>query len=430
MQDFSFYKNQKVEVHDLFDVSRELLSKFKAEVIYGPNPVLAFRGNKKKCTVEIYNRLFTDEDPVLGHDAELFDQDWEVDEGYIGREAKLDEMSGLDRIIFEDCYNGSNAVQRPSQNVPNIGFRRRIDLLAQRLVCTFDQAEDLIDFWQIIDESQKLWPTFELWIKARTIEAGLEYFEALAGQLVDDEIVNEKPFSSFEINPDRELWKEELDVLWEQFVSKEAEPELTVEALDGFVEKNGWFAENGSIQLESPRGTPEEFRYVTINDDRPHPSYIRLPQPHPQPDLFWEILDSIDRSGIEHLNRWLKLFMAKDPRLSFMDVTQRGIFWRRLHNRRVVQGLRRDAYLKHFELTKEEQAILQQYSQPKSQAQLRFFWAQWYSARKGIVSLGRPVFVEFVLKNTLKEAKGRIGENRSPSIPVASDDFEALMNSL
>lgn len=62
--------------------------------------------------------VFVDAEP-LGRDSELFDTDYSDDgEGGDGVCRKVAGMSGLDRMIFEDGHNGSGGVQRQSINHP------------------------------------------------------------------------------------------------------------------------------------------------------------------------------------------------------------------------------------------------------------------------------------------------------------------------
>ncbi|MBI9082725.1 MAG: hypothetical protein JEZ11_03950 [Desulfobacterales bacterium] len=95
-------------------------------------------------------------------------------------------MSGLNRMILEDCHDGSGRVQRQGMNVPNLGKARKVEVLARDLGCTLDQAEDLMDFWTIIDDSGHTWGKLKSWTVKGGIDKALTYFEGLAGALVDD----------------------------------------------------------------------------------------------------------------------------------------------------------------------------------------------------------------------------------------------------
>lgn len=194
-------------------------------------------------------------------------------DAWVGMAAHASDMSQLDRQMFEDGFDGSGGIQRPSINVP----RESVNLqhYANRIGCSLDQAEDLADFWQIIDPSKRLWPTFLQWTKARSVEGALAYFEHLATELTSDEVnVNESEWNLIDDLPEK-ITVDNLGSVWnlvtggkpdnddEPVTSTIGMPPPFSQIVDEVFEKYSW----DGINWDRGFPAPPLLRYVNINND-------------------------------------------------------------------------------------------------------------------------------------------------------------------
>jgi len=122
----------------------------------------------------------------------------EYGEAYDGMARHVSAMSGLDRIIFEDCDLVSGKVCAPHENLVPYPHWLSVDYVAHKCACSYKEAKDLLDCWIILDATQEMVETFIRWIKLRGVEKALPYFERLAMALaevenIDLEDVTENP---------------------------------------------------------------------------------------------------------------------------------------------------------------------------------------------------------------------------------------------
>lgn len=191
-------------------------------------------------------------------------------ESFLGMADHTLDMSQLDRQIFEDCYDGSGKVQRQSLNVPTVPRLRRPDYVAWMVNCSLDQAEDLIHFWNILDETARTWPTFISWItKSGNLDKALAYFENLAGELVSDDIdVNEASWDMLDDAENPVLDIDTANELWERVTSVRStvSDEDLAERLGDWMERRGWETP-GAWHYDPGFATPPVFAYSVINND-------------------------------------------------------------------------------------------------------------------------------------------------------------------
>lgn len=369
-------------------------------------------------------------------------------EGYIGYARRLSEMPGLDRVIAIDCHNGSGGVQRQSLNVPNIGRRNKFEMLARRLDCTLDQAEDFIACWRVIDDSGRLWDEFERWTATRGVEKALAWFWSMAEALTDDEIVNER-----EIASDTPFWGSEVEDIGS--LDAEDAPELSMsddEApaaaepvaietasadlvdLERAFERIGWEDEQGVYHLASHTErlpAPEVFRYVNINNDRGETSILPpwksgewapFWTTQPRPAYYQRLVRAIDRCP-----KLVKLAAVRkayfDGRLLWMSRGQRNCFWNAVKNRQALLDGRKRAFVKQLlaSASRLEGQKLSEMANAKSVAQARYYWGLLCRAQNGELDMGRKNFIRFVLKPALSK-RWRELERRPPQPPVAGPD--------
>jgi len=250
-------------------------------------------------------------------------------EGYWGMSEHVSDMTQLQRQIFEDCFNGSGRVQRPSMNIPTTNRLTRPEVI-QAMVGgwpTLSQAEDLIDYFKILDDSvnPKVWQAM-IDMAACSGPSCLQYFENLAGALVDDTVgINDRPFAQFDrpweadpeagdgdVEGDDELVINDLadlETVWQRLTKRQAAqlasdpvPALTEAEVEAVFDNLGFTTEDEKFILDRGFPTPVEFRYQTINHDPDvadwfdlHPAVMPLVQRAIRADT----LSELGKLGIE-----------------------------------------------------------------------------------------------------------------------------------
>jgi len=357
--------------------------------------------------------------------------------------AHVTEMTGLDRMIFEDGHNGSGKVQRQGMNIPIVSKWRRPDWLHYKfkgagLEVTFDQAEDLIDFWNIIDPDCRIWTDFFVWTVKGGIEQALDYFENLAGSLVDDEVcINDKPMNNG--SPHQEIGEgdyeqamiadiiesgsiedigtfktfDELADAWDAlFVDHEeyAGENYLDHEIDEIFGKFTYETECGQLRLDRGFGTPDTFRYNVINDDLYWPQHtpaVLDDGTRTYPKLWWawgcpryaKIRRFIENANLAQINA---IRRKAHNNCDWMNYYQRSIFWGVTKQRKSYLEGCKAIYVQTLldSITAVEKRSLTMMRNTKSIKQAKFYWYLIYSNTK---NLGRPRFVEYVLKPELNK---------------------------
>jgi hypothetical protein len=349
-------------------------------------------------------------------------------EGWIGVGKHTSQMSGLDRMIFEDCHNGSGNIQRQGMNVPQIPIMHRTEYIANLCKCSFDQAEDLIDFWKIIDESNKLFPTFISWTQKRGVEPALDYFESMAGALVDDDchvndrqMGNGKPWSNVEADFDQDsmvsilesgdefAYKidslEALEEVWEQLTlpHESNETGFMPHEIEAIFERY----EHGRFP------TPDLLRYARMNHQDDPISTVPAIDPYTgqrtystfmerQPEWFVKLIAFIKKANLRQINELRKRGFGH-PKLKDATKYQRRMFWSMTKTRQSILNVRKMAYINKLlaNLNNAEQHSLTMIRNCKNVKQAKYYWYLIYGALNGEQYMGRKGFVEYVLKPEL-----------------------------
>jgi hypothetical protein len=145
----------------------------------------------------------------MNHDSALFIHDnrswieaceengWPVDdetvdygESFDGMARHVSEMSGLDRIIFEDCKFVAGKITAPHMNLKAYPHWLCPEYIAKKACCGLKDAAALLDCWIILDPTQKMVECFISWVSAKGIEKALPYFERMALALAEVENID------------------------------------------------------------------------------------------------------------------------------------------------------------------------------------------------------------------------------------------------
>ena len=108
-------------------------------------------------------------------------------EGWQGMSIHISDMTQLDRIIFEDCTMAYGEVVAPHPITSTCPYYLRPETISFQLDCSINEAANLADCWSIIEATPEMVKTFISWVKTRTIEKALIYFEKLATELAQCE---------------------------------------------------------------------------------------------------------------------------------------------------------------------------------------------------------------------------------------------------
>jgi len=135
----------------------------------------------------------------------LFDHS-DYGEAYDAMARHVSDMSGLDRIIFEDCDLSAGKVVAPHMNLKPYPHWLCPEYIARKIGCRLKEAADLLDCWVILDPTHEMIETFISWVKAKGVEKALAYFEKLAMALaevenMDPDDVTEPPEPAYD-SPD------------------------------------------------------------------------------------------------------------------------------------------------------------------------------------------------------------------------------------
>jgi len=360
-------------------------------------------------------------------------------EGWHGMSKHVLSMTALERIILEDCHNGSGTVQRPGMNIPQLPKLSRIEYIAGQCKCSLDQAEDLIDFWKIIDDSPRssLWPTFIEWTQIKGIEPALEYFETLAGELVDDEcfvndkpIENSDPWTTSEDQSDEDQTDEDqpdvddafgaLDRIWQSLTVPENKFDFTNDEIDRIFDRYG-FTVDGKFIVDRGFSVPDLFRYSKINHQNDPVEIVRAIDPltgqrtyktfwSRQPKRFHDMVDFIDNARLAEINDVRKKAFEDKSFLEWASPYQKQRFWSRSKSRKCRLEFLKNCYISRLlrNLTHVEQKSLTMIRNCKSVKQASYYWHLIYSALEGKKDMGRKNFIEYVLKPELNKRQERL----------------------
>jgi hypothetical protein len=111
-------------------------------------------------------------------------------EDYDAMARHVSEMSGLDRIIFEDCDLVSGKVAAPHTNIKSYPHWLCPEYVARKIGCHLQDAANLLDCWVMLDPTQEMVETFISWVKAKGVEKAIPYFQKLAMALAEVENID------------------------------------------------------------------------------------------------------------------------------------------------------------------------------------------------------------------------------------------------
>jgi hypothetical protein len=111
-------------------------------------------------------------------------------ESFDGMAAHVSEMSGLQRILFEDCEAIGGKVVAPHMNLKPYPHWLCPEYVARKIGCELHEATDLLDCWVILDAGREMVETFISWVKVKGVEKALPYFEKLAFAVAEVENID------------------------------------------------------------------------------------------------------------------------------------------------------------------------------------------------------------------------------------------------
>ena len=272
---------------------------FQVSNILDDSTIIDRMPSPKKWSDETYDELYEARcDENTGRNA--FDYG-EVGTGHYNHAL---EMTSMERIIFEDCWDGSGKVQRQGLNVPTVSSKRRHEVLKLRLEklapkavpLTLTQIDDIIDFWTIIDDEQQVWSNMTKHIAKYAIrdgswDKGIDYYENLACELTSDdigvnysEVPNDIAFyesTDSVVDESAELGTSDDDNGKKSLESLKALNMANLQAgvgadpewvrLNRIQERRGWTTEAGDYHFDKGFMPPTVFKYANFDIDESAP---------------------------------------------------------------------------------------------------------------------------------------------------------------
>jgi hypothetical protein len=108
-------------------------------------------------------------------------------EAYDGMARHVSDMSGLERMVFEECDLVSGKVAAPHMNLKAYPHWLCPEYIARKTGCDLRDAVDLLDCWVMLDPTREMVETFISWLKVKGVKKALAYFESLAVALAEVE---------------------------------------------------------------------------------------------------------------------------------------------------------------------------------------------------------------------------------------------------
>ena len=254
----------------------------------------------------------------VSHEASLFNHT-AYGESYVAMADHVSEMSGLDRIIFEDCIITGATVMAPHINEQKT-LRHFFApyIMSQIPTATIREALDFIAFFKSLEATPEMVEQFLSWINAKGIAPALKYFGSLCADLAslgtpDTDALETNPAPYFE-DTELEIYEapNENDAVASEYsyhVLGEVEAPDFFESLD---EKTT--ATLSTIQNATPESIPSigKALFNTTSTDKKTASYI------------WNAYNQKKASFIKPPAQETVSIITNLQALSFMELKQAG----------------------------------------------------------------------------------------------------------
>jgi hypothetical protein len=222
-------------------------------------------------------------------------------EGHDGAAKHAMEMTGLDRMIYEDCNNGSNKIQRKSANIPQIARHHRIEWLEQRIEdADLADCRVLAECFRTLDATLEMITQFIGWLNKGDLDAGIEYFTNLAYNLAELEAP-----TAAAVDMDSEI-------------ESAYNPDCMID-YELWAERNT-FADGQVEECHMPDA--KEFAYTTINTDLGDDDWMDKQSP-----WFRKLMDRVPKINNYMILKRLGSGIWKKQQSGKLSSEQAWVFW-------------------------------------------------------------------------------------------------------
>lgn len=235
-------------------------------------------------------------------------------EGFDGEARNISEMTQAERLIVEECNNGSGRVQRKAEAVPQKNKYDRPEWIARRLAeleYDFQDADILIEAWRTIEATPKMVEAFIAGMKTQPQRDWIEYFTSLAYELAKVE------------TPAPDCERPILETGYDEAVPAAYSHNL---ARRWEIDPDNLDDEGAIYQIIEPddRVLPSsaEFAYVTINTDPGEDKWIET-----QPEWLPKGIAALRACKTQDQLSKIAKFAWKDKRLATAKPQTRKAFW-------------------------------------------------------------------------------------------------------
>lgn len=136
---------------------------------------------------DAFDNAWISREEYLTADPAAYGEAWE------GMANHVSEMTGLDRMLFEDCVASvdGSVVMAPHLTFSPGPYHQKPEHLVRAVDCTYREAVDLQAAFSVIGNSKELVEFYVSRIKQEGVEASLRYFGSLAADLAQQEVMPE-----------------------------------------------------------------------------------------------------------------------------------------------------------------------------------------------------------------------------------------------
>lgn len=315
----------------------------------------------------------------------------------------ISKLSQMERLILEDCQPAANdAVIRQSINKP-AAAQCKIASLAEHLELDIELAARLDDAIRVIDPEGAIRQRLVRSCADDSTEViRLIELAAQLEPLEDDELqagpaAVESPLE-FEADSDDDDAPEDEDpgTLGWLYTTPEVEMARKQEKM-----ADAWLTAAGETRYDRYSSEAKMLAYELMSEDRPMARRkIAVAQTPEDKTAFAELMKLVGESRLADINK-LRSQARTTELLGRFSGTQRATFWKISDEKKAELVAKKAAWVAAYPYSQLETFWLEKVRSAKTTKQLGFYWVQYYKALSGTVDMGRPAFLEHILRDAL-----------------------------
>ena len=340
----------------------------------------------------VKNELF----PAIKKDRDLFtDIQGEISFGQTSE--IIAGLSQLDRMIVEDCEPAERGILRQGINHPPKSDCK-ISSLAAWLEIDSELAASLDDALRVIDPESAI--RTKLISACSENPAEIVRLIALAKELDPlDDFGPESDKADKDDKDDEDDNPMDRGLSW-LYATEEVEAAKEQERL-----ADAWLTASGEVRFDRYSSKAKMIAYELMSEDRPLAAK-RIAKKADNSE-FNKLLAQIGNCRLVDINALRKEARTTGLLNGFSGVQQKK-FWAISEAKKAELLKAKAEWVAAYPYTKTESYWLGKIKAAKSLKQVGYFWSQYYQAVAGAVDMGRPLFLEHILKDALIARKAEL----------------------